>query len=69
MNKRHIQTFLTVSAAFFAISAPLRSNAAEGTAEAMTRTTTHITPCQTDMSRSLASTSASASVEKDGQKK
>ncbi|WP_133649506.1 hypothetical protein [Paraburkholderia flava] len=65
MNKRHIQTFLTVSAAFFAISAPLRSNAAEGTAEAMTRTTTHITPCQTDMSRSLAS----ASVEKDGQKK
>lgn len=65
MNKRHIQTFLTVSAAFFAISAPLRSNAAEGTAEAMTRTTTHMTPCQADMSRSRTS----ASVEKDGQKK
>jgi hypothetical protein len=27
MNKRHIQTFLTVSAAFFAMSAPLHSNA------------------------------------------
>ncbi|WP_322055364.1 hypothetical protein [Paraburkholderia bannensis] len=27
MNNRHIQTFLTVSAAFFAMSAPLHSNA------------------------------------------
>ncbi|WP_322104812.1 hypothetical protein [Paraburkholderia sp. J41] len=27
MNNRHIQTFLTVSAAFFAMSAPLPSNA------------------------------------------
>ncbi len=27
MNKRHIQTFLTVSAAFFATSAPLHANA------------------------------------------
>ncbi|MEM5330131.1 hypothetical protein VSR34_26520 [Paraburkholderia sp. JHI2823] len=27
MNHRHIQTFLTVSAAFFAISTPLHSNA------------------------------------------
>ncbi|MGH8777924.1 hypothetical protein [Paraburkholderia sp.] len=65
MNKRHIQTFLTVSAAFFAISAPLRSNAAEGAAEAITRTTTYVTPCQADMNRSRAS----ASVEKDGQQK
>ncbi|CAG9235491.1 conserved exported hypothetical protein [Paraburkholderia tropica] len=28
MNNRHIQTFLTVSAAFFAMNAPLHSNAA-----------------------------------------
>ena len=28
MNKRHVQTFLMVSAAFFAMSAPLRPNAA-----------------------------------------
>jgi len=28
MNKRHIHTFLTVSAAFFAMSAPLHSDAA-----------------------------------------
>jgi hypothetical protein len=27
MNHRHIQTFLTISAAFFAMSAPLHSNA------------------------------------------
>jgi hypothetical protein len=27
MNNRHIQTFLTVSAAFFAMSAPLHANA------------------------------------------
>ncbi|MFX1673550.1 hypothetical protein PWR63_15015 [Paraburkholderia sp. A2WS-5] len=27
MNNRHIQTFLMVSAAFFAMSAPLHSNA------------------------------------------
>jgi len=27
MNHRHIQTFLTVSAAFFALNAPLQANA------------------------------------------
>ena len=27
MNNRHIQTFLTVSAAFFAMNAPLHANA------------------------------------------
>ena len=32
MNNRHIQTFLMVSAAFFAMSAPLRSNAASPSA-------------------------------------
>jgi len=31
MNNRHIQTFLTVSAAFFAMSAPLHSNASART--------------------------------------
>lgn len=39
MNNRHIQTFLTVSAAFFAMSAPLHSNASVRTpAAAISRT-------------------------------
>ncbi|CAB3762165.1 hypothetical protein [Paraburkholderia solisilvae] len=29
MNSKHVQTFLMVSAAFFAISAPVRSNSAQ----------------------------------------
>ncbi|HKR42903.1 MAG TPA: hypothetical protein VJU59_25030 [Paraburkholderia sp.] len=33
MNNRHIQTFLTVSAAFFAMSAPLHSNASTKSGE------------------------------------
>jgi hypothetical protein len=38
MNNRHIQTFLTVSAAFFAMSAPLHSNAAtKGASSATSR--------------------------------
>jgi hypothetical protein len=38
MNNRHIQTFLTVSAAFFAMSAPLHSNASSnGPANAIAR--------------------------------
>ncbi|HEY4805380.1 MAG TPA: hypothetical protein VIH96_22420 [Paraburkholderia sp.] len=38
MNNRHIQTFLTVSAAFFAMSAPLHSNASpKGGANVATR--------------------------------
>ncbi|MCP3726615.1 hypothetical protein M3I53_26370 [Paraburkholderia sp. CNPSo 3272] len=36
MNNRHIQTFLTVSAAFFAMSAPLHSNASTKSAESAT---------------------------------
>ncbi|MBN3858387.1 MULTISPECIES: hypothetical protein [unclassified Paraburkholderia] len=36
MNNRHIQTFLTVSAAFFAMSAPLHSNARTQGANAAT---------------------------------
>ncbi|MBV8260008.1 MAG: hypothetical protein JO239_03435 [Paraburkholderia sp.] len=40
MNNRHIQTFLTVSAAFFAMSAPLHSNAStKGGANATNRCT------------------------------
>jgi hypothetical protein len=43
MNHRHIQTFLTVSAAFFAMSAPLHSNASVRTpANANARTTPHV---------------------------
>jgi hypothetical protein len=39
MNNRHIQTFLTVSAAFFAMSAPLHSNAgSNGSSNALVRT-------------------------------
>jgi hypothetical protein len=43
MNNRHIQTFLTVSAAFFAMSAPLHSNASVRAlaANATTRSTQH----------------------------
>ncbi|MEW6632780.1 hypothetical protein [Paraburkholderia ferrariae] len=38
MNNRHIQTFLTVSAAFFAMSAPLHSNASSnGSVNAVAR--------------------------------
>jgi hypothetical protein len=29
MNSKHVQTFLMVSAAFFAMSAPVRSNSAQ----------------------------------------
>ena len=36
MNTRHIQTFLMVSAAFFAMSAPMRPNSANALANAVT---------------------------------
>jgi hypothetical protein len=39
MNTRNIQTFLMVSAAFFAMSAPMRSGSASTLANAVTRTT------------------------------
>ena len=39
MNTKHIQTFLMVSAAFFAMSAPMRPNSANALANAVTRTT------------------------------
>ena len=37
MHTRNIQTFLMVSAAFFAMSAPVRSGSAETLANAITR--------------------------------
>lgn len=37
MNTRNIQTFLMVSAAFFAMSAPVRSGSAETLANAIAR--------------------------------
>ncbi|PXW14551.1 hypothetical protein [Paraburkholderia caballeronis] len=47
MNNRHIQTFLTVSAAFFAMSAPLHSNAGVKTpANATARTAQQIAPAK-----------------------
>ncbi|WP_109480219.1 hypothetical protein [Paraburkholderia sp. C35] len=39
MNTKHIQTFLMVSAAFFAMSGPIRANSANALANAVTRTT------------------------------
>jgi hypothetical protein len=39
MNSRHIQTFLMTSAAFFAMSAPVRSNSAHTLANAVSRGT------------------------------
>lgn len=37
MNTKHIQTFLMVSAAFFAMNAPMRPNGASALANAVTR--------------------------------
>jgi len=45
MNNRHIQTFLTVSAAFFAMNAPLHANAgSNGSANAIARSV-QCAPC------------------------
>lgn len=41
MEKRHIQTFLTVSAAFFAMSLPVRQAQAGVVAAAVSRTIAH----------------------------
>ncbi|MPW22298.1 hypothetical protein GCT13_37100 [Paraburkholderia sp. CNPSo 3157] len=38
MNTKHIQTFLMVSAAFFAMSAPVHSSSASSLVNAVTRT-------------------------------
>lgn len=45
MNNRHIQTFLTVSAAFFAMSAPLHSNASGTSAANATCRAAQYTQC------------------------
>ena len=51
MNNRHIQTFLTVSAAFFAMSAPLHSNAGvKASANAVCRTAQHVVTTKADTS-------------------
>ena len=39
MNTKHVQTFLMVSAAFFAMSAPMRSSSTSALMNAVTRTT------------------------------
>jgi len=46
MNTRNIQTFLMVSAAFFAMSAPIRSNSASVLATAVSRTTQVASACR-----------------------
>jgi hypothetical protein len=45
MNNRHIQTFLTVSAAFFAMSAPLHSNASTTSSSNVLARTAPYTQC------------------------
>lgn len=46
MNTRNIQTFLMVSAAFFAMSAPVRSNSANTLAAAVGRTMQVASACR-----------------------
>jgi hypothetical protein len=55
MNSRHIQTFLMVSAAFFAISAPARSSSAQTLANAVTRAAL-VAPASSTATRSGSST-------------
>jgi len=55
MNNRHIQTFLTVSAAFFAMSAPLHANAGVRslTTNPACRTEQAAVPTKADESQSI----------------
>lgn len=57
MNTRNIQTFLMASAAFFAMSAPVRSNAgsADALSNAVTRTA-QVAPASIAMNRVSRST-------------
>ncbi|MFM0628559.1 hypothetical protein [Paraburkholderia xenovorans] len=57
MNTRNIQTFLMVSAAFFAMSAPVRSNSGSAGAlsNAVTRTA-QVAPARIAMNRVTRST-------------
>lgn len=65
MNHRNIQTFLMVSAAFFAMSAPLRSNASSNEggnnafANATARMATRCAPAQVGTRRFGASAQSS----------
>jgi hypothetical protein len=59
MNTRNIQTFLMVSAAFFAMSAPVRSNA--GSAGALSNAisrTAQVSPASTVVARASRSVAA-----------
>ncbi|PRX90771.1 MULTISPECIES: hypothetical protein [unclassified Paraburkholderia] len=64
MNTRNIQTFLMVSAAFFAMSAPVRSNSGSAGAlsNAVTRTA-QVAPAR------IAMSSVTRSIESDGEDK
>lgn len=57
MNKRNIQTFLMVSAAFFAMSAPVRSGSASALANAVALTT-HVAPARLAAERVAPSSEA-----------
>ncbi|WP_042298415.1 hypothetical protein [Paraburkholderia bannensis] len=58
MNNRHIQTFLTVSAAFFAMSAPLHSNARTQSAANAATSCAQYTLCAKADSNPLAASKA-----------
>lgn len=51
MNTRNIQTFLMVSAAFFAMSAPVRSNASTGTPSGVISRTALVAPARVAINR------------------
>jgi hypothetical protein len=59
MNTRNIQTFLMVSAAFFAMSAPVRSNASTGAQSSVISRTALVAPARIAINR-IARESASA---------
>ncbi|MFL9904914.1 hypothetical protein [Paraburkholderia sp. RL17-337-BIB-A] len=59
MNTRNIQTFLMVSAAFFAMSAPVRSNSnSAGTLSNAITSTAQVTPARIAVERVARSTLA-----------
>ena len=51
MNTRNIQTFLMVSAAFFAMSAPVRSNASTGAPSGVISRTALVAPARVAVNR------------------
>ncbi len=57
MNARNIQTFLMVSAAFFAMSAPVRSNSASTLANAVA-CTARVSPARIASDRATPSSEA-----------